>query len=108
MCGYSTTSYPRSDCVPPAVATPFRTNSAGCAPAGGRTLNVTVVSSSSRPKWWGADGGSICHPAGADSATVAAHVSCCLLDTVARMSMYLNAAHTDGVCVLQQSAVGIT
>src|SRR3954464_7421789 len=82
MCGYSTTSYPRSDCAPAAATTPFNTTSPEPAPSGGRTVNVTVVSSSSRTKWTGADAGSICQPAGAASVTVASAAAFPLLATV--------------------------
>src|SRR3954453_14110114 len=82
MCGYSTTSYPRSDCAPAAATTPFNTTSPEPAPSGGRTVNVTVVSSSSRTKWTGADAGSICQPAGGASVTVASAAAFPLLATV--------------------------
>src|SRR3954454_6459089 len=82
MCGYSTTSYPRSDCAPAAATTPFNTTSPEPAPSGGRTVNVTVVSSSSRTKWTGADAGLICQPAGAASVTVASAAAFPLLATV--------------------------
>src|SRR5579859_1316555 len=83
MWGYSTTWYPALDVAPfspvtlaVALKSPFETF------AGGETLKVTLVFSSSRENESGADAGSTCHPGGGCRVSVAVVAPFWLLPTV--------------------------